>query len=111
MKCSVDNLIVSYEMFHRLDRAISLFVAIPLIFFLISFLFISSFVGTGDATHMLEENVVAENVDEIAIVSYLSRPTPKVGSSVATATISSEVVDFFREFEKRTPNPHPEWYF
>ena len=110
MKCSVD-LIVLYEMFHRLDRVISLFVAIPLIFFPLSFLCISSFVGTSDATHMLEENVVAENVNEIVIVSHLSRPTPKVGSSVATGAISSEIVDFFREFEKRTSNPHPVWYF
>jgi hypothetical protein len=110
MKCSVD-LIVSYEMFHRLDRVISLFVAIPLIFFPLSFLCISSFIGTGDATHMLEENVVAENVNEIAVVSHLSRPTPKVGSSVAIGAIFSEVADFFRKFEKRTPSPHPKWYF
>ncbi len=65
----------------------------------------------GDATHMLEENVVAENVNEIAVVSHSSRPMPNVGSSVSTGAISSEVADFFREFEKKTPNPHPEWYF
>ena len=60
---------------------------------------------------MLEENVVAENINEIAVVSHSLGPMPNVASSVATSAISSKVADFFREFEKKTPNPHPEWYF
>ena len=110
MKYSSD-LIMSYEMFHRLDRVVSLFVAIPLIFSLPYFLCISSFVDMGDTTHMLKEDADVGTSDEIVVASQLSRPTPKVVSRVEADAISSEVVDFFREFEKRTPKPHPEWHF
>ena len=48
---------------------------------------------------------------KIMVASRLLRPIAKVGSSVEAGTISGEVADFFREFDKRTPNPHPEWHF
>ena len=48
---------------------------------------------------------------KITVASRLLRPIAKVGLSVEAGTISGEVADFFREFDKRTPNPHPEWHF
>jgi hypothetical protein len=48
---------------------------------------------------------------EITIASLPPRPTVGVGSSVGVGSVSEEVVDFFKEFDKRTPNPHPEWHF
>uniref|UniRef100_A0A2N9FHF1 Aminotransferase-like plant mobile domain-containing protein n=1 Tax=Fagus sylvatica TaxID=28930 RepID=A0A2N9FHF1_FAGSY len=38
-------------------------------------------------------------------------PIAGMGSSVEADAISGEVADFFREFDKRTPNPYPEWHF
>ncbi len=48
---------------------------------------------------------------EVTIASLPLRPTAGVGSSVGVGSVSEEVVDFFKEFDKRTPNPHPEWHF
>jgi hypothetical protein len=98
-------------MFHRLDRVISLSAVIPLIFSLPYPLCIFSFVGTSGATHVTEEDANAGIIGEIAVTNPLLRPTTEMGLSVESGTISSEVVDFFRKFDERTPNPHLEWHF
>ena len=105
------DLTKSYETFHRLDRVISLFAVSPLIFSPPYLLCIFSFVSTGDAIHMSEEDAEARITGEITIASQLSRPIARIGSSVKADAISGEVADFFREFDKRTPNPHPKWHF
>ena len=110
---SIDLVVIVWNiLFHKLgcchmkcSIAISLILSPPYL------LCISSFVGTSDATHMLDEGADVGTTNEIAVSSQLPRPTPKRGSSVEAGVISSEVADFFREFDKRTPNPHPEWYF
>ena len=63
---------------------------------------ILSFAGTSDTIRMS---------DEIMVVSQLSRSIAGMSSSVEVGAIFGKVVDFFREFDKRTPNPHPEWHF
>jgi hypothetical protein len=60
---------------------------------------------------MSEEDTDAGVTGEIMVVSQLSRPIAGTGSSVEVGAIFGEVADFFREFDKRTPNPHPEWHF
>jgi hypothetical protein len=60
---------------------------------------------------MSEEDVEAGITGEITVASQLLRPIAGVGSSVGTGVVSGEVADFFREFDKRMPNPHPERHF
>ena len=105
------DLIRSYEMFHRLDRVISLSAVIPLICFLPHLLCTLSFICMSDTIHMLEEDANVGITGEIIVASPPPRPIAGTSSSVGANTISDEVVDFFREFDKRTPNPHPEWHF
>ena len=54
-------------------------------------------------------NVVV--IDEITVVSLPPRPTAGAGSSVGAGTLSGEVADFLKEFDRKTPNPHPEQHF
>jgi hypothetical protein len=110
---SIDLVVIVWNiLFHRLGYChMKCSVAIPLILSPPYLLCISSFAGMSNATHMLDEDADVGTTDEIAVGSQLSRPTPKRGSSIEVGVISSEVADFFREFDKRTPNPHPEWYF
>ncbi len=61
--------------------------------------------------HILEEDANVGITGEITVASPPPRPIAAAGSSVGASTISNEVVNFFREFEKRMPNPHPEWHF
>jgi hypothetical protein len=59
------------------------------------------------------KNSVDANVGitgEITVASLPPRPMAVTSSSVGASTISAEAVDFFREFDKRTPNLHPEWH-
>ena len=105
------DLIRSYEMFHRLDRVISLSAVIPLICFLPHLLCTLSFICMSDTIHMLEEDANVRITGEITAASPPPRPIAGMDSSVGASTISDEVVDFFREFDKRTSNPHPEWHF
>jgi hypothetical protein len=75
------------------------------------FFFFFFFVGTGEVMHIPEED---ENVEITGGVTIASPPrglTAEVGSNVGVDSVSEEVTDFFREFDKRTPNPHPEWHF
>jgi hypothetical protein len=48
---------------------------------------------------------------EVTIASLPLRPPAGVGLSVEVGSISEEVVDFFKEFDRRTPNPHLERHF
>ena len=50
-------------------------------------------------------------IGEVTIASLSLRPPAGVGLSVEVGSISEEVAGFFEEFDKRTPNPHPERYF
>jgi hypothetical protein len=65
----------------------------------------------GDAIHMSEEDAEVGITGKITIASQLSRPIARVGSSVGAGAVSSAIANFFRKFDKRTPNPHPEWNF
>jgi hypothetical protein len=58
----------------------------------------------GDTTNLLGENDIVGSANEVAVVSGLPQPEFDVGSNVATNVISSELADFFLEFEKKTPN-------
>uniref|UniRef100_A0A2N9FB81 Uncharacterized protein n=1 Tax=Fagus sylvatica TaxID=28930 RepID=A0A2N9FB81_FAGSY len=68
-------------------------------------------IGMSDTIHMLEEDANVGITGEITVASPPPRRIAGTGSSVGAGTISDEVVDFFKEFDKRTPNPHPEWHF
>uniref|UniRef100_A0A2N9IL47 Aminotransferase-like plant mobile domain-containing protein n=1 Tax=Fagus sylvatica TaxID=28930 RepID=A0A2N9IL47_FAGSY len=68
-------------------------------------------IGTGDVIHMSKEVVKAGVTGEVMVASRLPRPMAGMGSSVEVGAISGEVADFFREFDKRTLNPHLEWHF
>ena len=61
--------------------------------------------------HIPEEDENVGITGEVTIASLPLRPTVGVGSSVGVGSVSEEVVDLFKEFDKRTPNPHPEWQF
>ena len=60
---------------------------------------------------MSEDDTNVGITDEITVASPPPRPTVGVGLSVSTDTLSSEVANFFREFDRKTPNPHPEQHF
>jgi hypothetical protein len=65
----------------------------------------------GEAMHISEEDANVGITGEITVASPPPRPIARVGSSVGANTISDEVVNFFREFDKRTPNPYPKRHF
>ena len=48
---------------------------------------------------------------EVTIASPPPRPTAGAGLNIGVGSVSEEVADFFKEFDKRTPNPHLEWHF
>ena len=60
---------------------------------------------------MSKEDVEAGITGEITVASQLSRPMAGLGSSAGTGAVSGEIADFFREFDKRMPNLHPERHF
>ena len=61
--------------------------------------------------HIPEEDEDVGITGEVTIASLPPRSTVGVGSSVGVGSVSEEVIDFFKEFDRRTPNPHPEWHF
>jgi hypothetical protein len=61
--------------------------------------------------HIPEEDEDVGITGEVTIASLPPRSTVGVGSSAGVGSVSEEVVDFFKEFDRRTPNPHPEWHF
>uniref|UniRef100_A0A2N9IBE5 Aminotransferase-like plant mobile domain-containing protein n=1 Tax=Fagus sylvatica TaxID=28930 RepID=A0A2N9IBE5_FAGSY len=65
-------------------------------------------IGMSDTIHMLEDDANVEITGEITVVSLPPRPIVGAGSSVGADTLSGEVADFLREFDRKTPNPHPE---
>jgi hypothetical protein len=61
--------------------------------------------------HIPEEDEDVGIIGEVTIASPPTRPTAGVGSNIGVGSVSEEVADFFKEFDKWTPNPHPEWHF
>ena len=61
--------------------------------------------------HIPEEDENMEITGGVTIASPPRGLTAEVGSNDGVDSVSEEVTDFFREFDKRTPNPHPEWHF
>ncbi len=61
--------------------------------------------------HIPEEDENVGITGKVTIASLLLRPIAEVGSSIGVGSVSKEVVDFFKEFDKRTPNPHPKRHF
>jgi hypothetical protein len=104
------DLIKSWESSHRLNLIVSLLVAISLLICLIAFCFFL-FVGVDDAVHVSEEIDEVGITGEVTVVSPPRRPTIEAGSSVGVGGLSGEVAAFFREFDARAPNPHPEQFF
>uniref|UniRef100_A0A2N9F3G1 Aminotransferase-like plant mobile domain-containing protein n=1 Tax=Fagus sylvatica TaxID=28930 RepID=A0A2N9F3G1_FAGSY len=68
-------------------------------------------IGVDDAMHVSEEIDEVGITGEVTAISPPRRPTVEVGSSVGVGGLSSEVAAFFREFDTRAPNPHPEQFF
>uniref|UniRef100_A0A2N9GEW3 Uncharacterized protein n=1 Tax=Fagus sylvatica TaxID=28930 RepID=A0A2N9GEW3_FAGSY len=66
---------------------------------------------TSDTIHMSEDDANVGIIGEIVVASLPPRSVAGIGSNVGANAISDEIVDFFREFDKRTPNPHLEWHF
>ena len=60
---------------------------------------------------MSEDDTNVGITGEIIVASPPPRPTVGAGLSVSIDTLYSEVADFFREFDRKTPNPHPEQHF
>jgi hypothetical protein len=60
---------------------------------------------------MSEDDANVRITGEIAVAILPPRSIAGTGSSVGASAISNEIVDFFREFDKRRLNPHPEWHF
>jgi hypothetical protein len=85
--------------------------AIPLLIRLIFFLCFFLFVGMDDTVRMSEDAGEVGITGEITAVSPPPRPTAEAGSSVGASSLSSEVADFLKEFDRKTPNPHPEQFF
>jgi hypothetical protein len=69
------------------------------------------FVGTSDTIHTSEDDANVGIIGKIVVASLPPRSIAGTGSSVGASAISDEIVDFFREFDKRRLNPHPEWHF
>ena len=60
---------------------------------------------------ILEEDANVGITSDITVASPPLRPIVEASSSVGAGTIFNEVVEFFKEFDKRTPKPHPERHF
>jgi hypothetical protein len=69
------------------------------------------FIGMDDTVRMSEDASEVGITGEITVVSPPLRPTVEAGSSVGVGSLSSEVADFLKEFDRKVPNPHPEQFF
>uniref|UniRef100_A0A2N9EQD5 Aminotransferase-like plant mobile domain-containing protein n=1 Tax=Fagus sylvatica TaxID=28930 RepID=A0A2N9EQD5_FAGSY len=67
--------------------------------------------SVDDAVHVSDEIDEVGITGEVTIISPPRRPTIEAGSSVSIGGLSGEVAAFLREFDVRTPNPHPEQFF
>uniref|UniRef100_A0A2N9EMJ3 Aminotransferase-like plant mobile domain-containing protein n=1 Tax=Fagus sylvatica TaxID=28930 RepID=A0A2N9EMJ3_FAGSY len=68
-------------------------------------------IGTGEAVRLPEEDENMGITGEVTVASPPPGPTAVVDSNIGVGSMSKEVADFFKEFDKRTPNPHPKWHF
>ena len=68
------------------------------------------FVGMDDTARMSEDASEVGITGEITAISPPRRPTVEAGPSVV-GSLSSEVVDFLKEFDRKVPNPHPDQFF
>uniref|UniRef100_A0A2N9HX07 Aminotransferase-like plant mobile domain-containing protein n=1 Tax=Fagus sylvatica TaxID=28930 RepID=A0A2N9HX07_FAGSY len=68
-------------------------------------------IGTGEAMCLPEEDENMRITGEVTVASPPPGPTAVVDSNIGVGSMSREVADFFKEFDKRTPNPYPEWHF
>uniref|UniRef100_A0A2N9FSG1 Aminotransferase-like plant mobile domain-containing protein n=1 Tax=Fagus sylvatica TaxID=28930 RepID=A0A2N9FSG1_FAGSY len=68
-------------------------------------------IGMDDTVRMLEDAGEVGITGEIMAVSPPPRPAIEAGSSVGVGSLSSEVADFLKEFDRKAPNPHPEQFF
>jgi hypothetical protein len=84
--------------------------AIPLLIQLI-FLCFFLFVGMDDTVCMSKDAGEVGITGKITAVSPPPRPTVEAGSSIGANSLSNEVADFLKEFDRKTPNPHPEQFF
>ena len=64
-----------------------------------------------DIVHALEDVGEIGTTGEVTAASPPSRPTIEADSSVDVGSLFSEVANFFKEFDAKAPNPHPEQYF
>ena len=96
-------------MSHRLNHIMCLFGVIPLIDLI--FFVLLPFVGMDDTVRMLEDASEVGIAGDITAVSPPLRPTVKAGTSVGIGSLSNEVADFLKEFDRKVPNPHPEQFF
>jgi hypothetical protein len=78
---------------------------------LFDFFVLLPFVGMGDTVRMSEDASEVGITGEITAVSPPLRPTVEAGSSVGVGSLSNEVADFLKEFDRKVPNPHPEQFF
>jgi hypothetical protein len=69
------------------------------------------FVGMDNTVRMSEDASEVEITSEITAISPPPRPIVEAGFSVGAGSLSSEVTDFLKEFDRKVPNPHPEQYF
>ena len=68
---------------------------------LIDFFFVFLFVGVDDIVHMSEDAGEVGITGEITAVSPPPRPSAGAGSSVGIGSLSSEVADFLKEFDRK----------
>ena len=64
-----------------------------------------------DTVHMSEDASEVGITGEITAISPPPRPTIEAGPSVGVGSLSNEVANFLREFDRKVPNPHPEQFF
>uniref|UniRef100_A0A2N9FQT5 Aminotransferase-like plant mobile domain-containing protein n=1 Tax=Fagus sylvatica TaxID=28930 RepID=A0A2N9FQT5_FAGSY len=108
--CSMDLVVVLWKILFRglgcrpMEKSF-LFVTIDLVVVL------WMHICVDDTVHVLEDVGEIGTAGEVTAVSPPPRPTNEAGPSVDVGSLSSEVAAFFREFDARAPNPHPEQFF